>query len=235
MQDKRAPFKSSPKKHHPKGLSIVYEDRDIVVVNKINGLLTMGTDRERENTAYSLLTDYVKKGNSRSKNRIYIVHRLDKDTSGILVFAKHEKAKRYLQDNWQEFSKKYFAVVQGQLQDKEGEIISYLTENKMHRVSSSASAERGKLSKTGYKVMCASRNYSLLEVRLFTGRKHQIRVHLADEGHPVAGDKMYGNPEKGIKRLALHSASLTILHPYTRKEMSFTTKVPAYFKVLTGL
>jgi len=235
MQDNRAPFKSPSKKHQPKGLSIIYEDQDIVVVNKINGLLTMGTDKERDNTAYSLLTDYVKKGNSRSKNRVFIVHRLDRDTSGILVFAKHEKAKRYLQDNWKEFSKKYFAVVQGQFPDKEGVVTSYLVENKLHRVASVTDAEKGKLSKTGYKVMNTSRKYSLLEVTLFTGRKHQIRVHFSDEGHPVVGDKMYGNPEKGIKRLALHSASLTILHPHTHKEMSFTTKVPAYFKMLVNI
>lgn len=234
MLDNRKPFKNPPKKHHPRGLIIIYEDHDIVVVNKINGLLTMGTESERENTAYSLLTDYVKKGNARSKSRVFIVHRLDRETSGVLVFAKHERGKRYLQDNWPSFSKKYFAVVHGHLLDKEGEISSYLLEDKRFRVASVNNTGKGKLSKTGYQVINTSRKYSLLEVTLFTGRKHQIRVHFSDEGHSVVGDKVYGVIEKGIKRLALHSASLKIRHPHTNEEMSFTTKVPDYFKTLVG-
>lgn len=234
MQENRKPFKSSPKKHHPKGLSIVFEDHDIIVVNKINGLLTIGTDNERENTAYSLLTNYVKKGNSRSKSRIFIVHRLDRETSGVLVFAKHEKAKRYLQDNWKEFTKKYVAVVLGHMMEKKGEIISHLLEDGKFRVSTVTNNPKGKLSKTGYRVLNTSRKYSLLNITLYTGRKHQIRVQFSDEGHAVVGDKMYGDPEKGIKRLALHSSSLSIRHPHTHEEISFTTKIPDYFNSLVG-
>lgn len=216
-------------KHQPKGLSILHEDQDIVVINKNSGLLTMGTDREKQKTAYYLLTDYVRKGNPRSRNRVFIVHRLDRDTSGVLVFAKTEWAKRFLQDNWQEFDKKYVAVVHGKLADKEGIITSYLAENRAFRMYSVNNPDKGKFSKTGFKVLRENAGFSLLEIELFTGTKNQIRVHFAEKGHPVAGDKIYGTDEKGIKRLALHSFSLTIIHPFTKKRMTFETEVPSYF------
>lgn len=232
MQQQNPPNKQNLVKHQPKGLTILYEDQDIIVVNKISGLLTMGTENEKEKTAYFLLTDYVKKGNSRSRNRIFIVHRLDRDTSGVLVFAKNEHAKRYLQDNWKEFSKTYFAVVHGVLSEKEGVISSYLVENKIKRMFSVTDSEKGKFSKTGYKVIKESSKFSLLEINLFTGVKNQIRVHFSEKGHPVAGDKMYGQPDKGIKRLTLHSASLRIKHPYSKKAMTFKTAMPGYFETL---
>jgi tRNA pseudouridine32 synthase/23S rRNA pseudouridine746 synthase/23S rRNA pseudouridine1911/1915/1917 synthase len=232
LHKKIIPFSKPSKKHEPKGLTILYEDQAILVVNKTNGLLTVSTDREREKTAHFLLNAYVKKGNARSTNRVFIVHRLDKDTSGILVFAKNEKVKRCLQDNWAAFNKKYFAVVHGKLHNKEAIITSYLVENKVHRMYSVKDAEKGKFAKTGYKVIKESGKYSLLEIALFTGRKNQIRVHLAEKGHPVVGDKMYGRPDKGIKRLALHAASLTISHPLTNEKMIFKTEVPLYFKTL---
>jgi len=195
----------------------------------------MGTEREKEKTVYFLLNDYVKKGNEQSRNRIFIVHRLDRDTSGLLIFAKNEHAKHFLQDNWKGFSKKYYAVVHGNLQEKEGEISSYLFESKSFKVYSVSDPDKGKFSKTGFKVIKESDKYSLLEIYLHTGRKNQIRVHLSDEGHPVVGDKIYGHPEKGIKRLALHAYSLTITHPFTKKEMSFETGVPPYLKTLVKL
>ncbi|MBI9069706.1 MAG: RluA family pseudouridine synthase [Salinivirgaceae bacterium] len=232
MQEKRQEFKKPSKKHEPKGLTILYEDKDIIVVNKINGLLTISTDKEREKTAYFLLTDYVKKGNSQSINRVFIVHRLDRDTSGILVFAKTEKVKRFLQDNWQQFHKTYFAVVHGKLQEKAGEITSYLAENKAHKMYSTKDPTEGKLAKTGYKVKRESNKFSLLEIDLFTGRKNQIRVHLADKGHAIVGDKVYGKAEKNIKNLALHAASLSLIHPLTKEKMTFETPPPAYFKTL---
>jgi tRNA pseudouridine32 synthase/23S rRNA pseudouridine746 synthase/23S rRNA pseudouridine1911/1915/1917 synthase len=235
MQEKGYPLKKASLKHQPKGLSILYEDHDILVVDKIAGLLTMGTDREKQKTAHFILNDYVKKGNERSKNRVFIVHRLDRDTSGILVFAKNENAKYYLQNNWKGFSKKYFTVVHGILKDKEGVITSYLTENRAFRVYSVNDSDKGKFSKTGYKVIRESGKYSLLEINLFTGRKNQIRVHLSEKGHSVVGDKMYGIEDKGIKRLALHSASLTLRHPITQKEMSFETEIPLYLKKLVRL
>jgi len=232
MEEQSSAFKAPSKKHQPKGLTILYEDRDILVVDKIQGLLTIGTEREKQNTAHFLLNEYVKKGNERSKNRVFIVHRLDRETSGILIFAKSEETKFYLQDHWNAFSKKYYAVVHGVLQDKEGVITSYLFENKVFRVYSVNDPNKGKFSETGYKVINESDKFSLLEINLFTGRKHQIRVHLSEMGHPVVGDKMYGNADKGAKRLALHCASLTIIHPFTHKEMSFETVIPPYFKTL---
>lgn len=219
-------------KHQPKGITILYEDKDIIVINKINGLLTISTERERENTAYFLLTDYVRKGNSRSQNRVFIVHRLDRDTSGVLVFAKSESVKRFLQENWKDFTKKYFAVVHGQLSEKEGIITSFLAENSIGRMYSVKNQDKGKFSKTGFKVIKENSKFSMLEIELFTGSKNQIRVHFSEKGHPVAGDKMYGVPEKGIKRLALHSASITLIHPFSKKTMVFETLAPTYFSEL---
>lgn len=225
-------FKSSPKKYHPRGLSILYEDHDILVVDKTSGLLTVSNAKVREKTAHYLLNEYVRKGNQKSRNRVFIVHRLDRDSSGIIVFAKNEDAKRYLQEEWQQFKKKYYAVVQGTLPKKEGVISSYLAENSVHKMYSVNDPKEGKLAKTGYKVLRESKKYSLLEIDLLTGRKNQIRVHFAEQGCPVVGDKKYGEKEKGIKRLALHAASITILHPYTKETMTFTAKIPAYFKTL---
>ena len=227
-------FISPPKRYHPRGLSILYEDRDILVVDKVNGLLTIGNDKVRENTAYYLLNNYVRKGNRKSRNRVFIVHRLDRDTSGIIVFAKSENAKRYLQEEWRGFEKKYYAVVHGALREKEGVISSYLAENRVHKMYSVNGPEKGKLARTGYKVLRESKKYSLLEIDLLTGRKNQIRVHFSEKGCPVAGDKIYGKKEKGINRLTLHAASLTILHPYTKEKMTFETKVPAYFESLVN-
>jgi len=232
MQESKKIFKSPPKRFHPRGLSVLYEDYDILVVDKRSGLLTVSNDRVKENTAYYLLTDYVRKGNQKSKNRIFIVHRLDRDTSGVLVFAKNENAKRYLQDAWPEFSKKYYAVVHGRLPENEGLITSYLTENRIHRMYSARDPKKGKLAKTQYKVLKESRNYSLLEIKILTGRKNQIRVHFAEKGCPVAGDKIYGGNEKGIKRLTLHAASITIYHPHTKAKMLFEAKIPVYFESL---
>lgn len=145
MHESQKKFKSPPKKYQPRGLSILYEDRDILVVNKVSGLLTIGTDRDKENTAYYRLNDYVRKGVRKSKNRVFIVHRLDRDTSGILVFAKNEKAKRYLQDEWPGFKKKYYAVVLGTLAEKEGVITSYLAENSIHKMYSVTDPKKGSL------------------------------------------------------------------------------------------
>ncbi len=225
-------FKKPSKRHQPRGLIILYEDRDIIVVNKASGILTVSTEKVKDETAYFILTDYVRKGNHKSRNRIFIVHRLDKDTSGILVFAKTEVAKYYLQDNWHTFKKSYFAVVNGILKEPQGIISSYLAENIMHKVYSTDDPEKGKLAKTEYEVIKISKHYSLLKINLLTGRKNQIRVHLADQGHPVAGDKKYGDNIRKIKRLTLHSASLTISHPYSKETMTFECKMPNFFETL---
>ncbi len=232
MDEKQKNFKRPPKKYQPKGLTILYEDRDILVVDKMNGILTVSTDKVRENTAYFLLNEYVRKGNSKSKNRVYIVHRLDRETSGVLVFAKSEEAKRYLQEQWQKFEKIYYAVVHGNMEHDEGEITSYLAENSAFKMYSVSDPEKGQFARTGYKVIKKTQNFSLLEIHLYTGKKNQIRVHLADKGCPVFGDKKYGQKEHGNRRLALHAASITILHPHSKKEMTFLTKIPDYFALL---
>jgi RluA family pseudouridine synthase len=230
--NKPKPFRPPSKRHQPKGLSILYEDRDILVVNKACGILTVSNEKVREKTAYYLLTDYIRKGNSKSRNRLFIVHRLDRETSGVIVFAKTEEAKRYLQDNWQEFQKTYYALVEGTPPQQEGIITSYLVENEVHKMYSVKDPTRGKLAKTGYKVVKQAHGCSLLEINLLTGRKNQIRVHLSENGCPVVGDRKYGNKRVGSKRLALHAESLTIRHPHSHEPMTFTADVPFYFASL---
>jgi len=232
MDEKQKNFKKPPKKYQPKGLSILYEDRDILVVDKISGLLTVSNDKVRDNTAFFLLNEYVRKGNSKSRNRVFIVHRLDRETSGVLVFAKSEVVKRFLQDEWQKFEKTYYAVVHGNMEEDEGEITSYLAENSAFKMYSVSDPDKGQFARTGYKVIKKTSNYSLLEIYLYTGKKNQIRVHLADKGCPVFGDKKYGRKEIGNRRLALHAASLTLLHPHSKEKLTFTAKIPDYFPLL---
>ncbi|MEI6891307.1 MAG: RluA family pseudouridine synthase [Pontiella sp.] len=229
MHEKQKSFKRPLRKHTPKGLEILYEDRDIVVVEKSDGLLTVGTEKVTENTAHFRVNEYVRRGNSKSKNRAYIVHRLDKETSGILIFAKSEEVKEFLQKNWPNTQKQYFAVVSGTLKEKEGLVTSYLLENSVHRMYSLSKSETGRLSNTAYKVLKESEHFSLLEIDLLTGRKHQIRVHMADKGCPVAGDKKYGVKGQGVKRLCLHAAKLTIKHPFSKEIMTFESEIPPYF------
>ncbi len=218
----------------PKGLLIIYEDRDLLIVDKPAGLLTIATDSEKTKTAYASLTDYVKKGSIRSPHRIFIVHRLDRDTSGILIFAKTEIAKMNLQENWDEVSKTYITVTHGVWKNKEGKIESYLAENKAQVVYSTLDPSMGKLSKTEYKVLKESQKYSLLEVNLLTGRKNQIRVHFADEKHPIVGDTKYGEGQKSFQRMALHSYSISFKHPLSGKEMFFETEIPSFLTGLVG-
>jgi tRNA pseudouridine32 synthase/23S rRNA pseudouridine746 synthase/23S rRNA pseudouridine1911/1915/1917 synthase len=234
MKDHRKKFKGSPKRFHPKGITILYEDYDIIVIEKVHGLLTVENDKERVNTVTALLDNYVKKGNPKSRKSVFIVHRLDKDTSGILIFAKNEQSKKYLQDNWKKATKTYYTVVNGRLEKQVGILSSYLTQNAIYRVYSVKDPKEGKLSKTEYEVLKESENYSLIGVNLLTGRKNQIRVHFSEEGHPVVGDKMYGEKEKGIRRLCLHAAKLSINHPVTKERMTFETKIPDYFNSLVN-
>ncbi|MFH0802784.1 MAG: RluA family pseudouridine synthase [bacterium] len=216
------------------GLVIIHEDRDILVVDKPPGLLTMGTETEKSRTAYFILTDYVRKGCARSKKRIFIVHRLDRDASGILIFAKNEEAKLCLQSQWKEVKKKYLAIVHGKCEKCSETITTYLAENKAYGVYSSSDPAEGKLSHTAYKVLKETKDFTLLEVEPLTGRKHQIRVHLAGIGHPIVGDRKYGKMNETYKLLALHARSISFRHPFNRKELTFETSVPAYFKKLVG-
>lgn len=226
---------TSPRaKHGPRGIELLYEDDDVLVVNKPCGLLTMGTERDKSRTAHSILNDYVRKGNSKSRNRVYIVHRLDRETSGVLIFAKSEKAKLILQEQWKDNQKTYLTVVYGVLTPKEGMISSYLMENSAYSVYSTPDSTKGKLSQTVYKVLKESKGFSLLEIKLLTGRKHQIRVHLSEKGHPVVGDKRYGKAGDGYNCLALHAKSLASAHPITGKPLFFETATPEYFAKLVG-
>ncbi len=217
----------------PKGLAILFEDRDILVVDKPAGLLTIATETERTRTAYFALTDYVRKGFDRSPNRIFIVHRLDRDTSGVLVFAKTVEAKVALQGCWEETEKHYLAIVQGQMEPREQTITSCLAENSALHVYVTTDTARGKLSRTAYRVLREVGGLSLLDINLLTGRKHQIRVHLASLGHPVVGDTEYGDRKKNAhERLALHARSLSFPHPFSHKRLTFEAPVPAFFERL---
>lgn len=222
-------------RHLPRGLEIIYEDSAIIVVDKPPGMLTMGTEKEKERTAYFALTDYVRKGYSKSSKRIFIVHRLDRETSGIVIFAKTEKAKVYLQDHWKDTRKKYLAVVHGRCREQSGTISSYLAENTAHFVYSTGDREKGRLSLTAYRVLKETGDFSLLEVDLLTGRKHQIRVHLAENGNPIVGDKKYGKKNDDHKRIALHALSISFSHPVSGRERFFETKAPEYFNSLLGI
>ncbi|PKN31227.1 MAG: RNA pseudouridine synthase [Deltaproteobacteria bacterium HGW-Deltaproteobacteria-18] len=221
-------------RHLPPGLHILHEDRDIIVVDKPAGMLTMATETEKTRTAYYALTDYVRKGNAKSRYRIFIVHRLDRETSGVLLFAKTEAAKRALQDQWEETTKIYAAVVHGQMGKESGTVISHLVESGVHKVYSTRDAKLGKLAQTAWTVVREKGAYSLLRIELLTGRKHQIRVQMADLGHPVAGDRKYGGKGDNFSRLALHAASITFAHPFSGQRMTLEAPVPTIFAQLVG-
>ncbi|MGA2258505.1 MAG: RluA family pseudouridine synthase [Thermoguttaceae bacterium] len=216
------------------GLVILHEDRDILVVNKPAGLLTIATESGKSHTAYFILTNYVRKGCPRSRNRVFIVHRQDRDTSGVLVFAKSEEAKLRLQARWRETEKKYLAVVYGRCQKSADTITTHLTENKAHVVYSTSDPAEGKLSHTAYKVIKQTKAFALLEVDLLTGRKNQIRVHLAGIGHPIVGDKKYGREKQLYSGLALHARSIAFNHPFSGHRLTFTAEAPGHFHKLIG-
>lgn len=210
-------------------LSIVYEDDDIIVINKGYGLLSVGTDKIKTGTAYSILRDYVKRVNPR--NKLFIIHRLDQHTSGLMMFAKNLRAKEAMQHNWNNMvlERRYVCVVEGKLEQEDGEIRSYLAENSQHEVYSVDDPQAGQLAVTRYRALRSANGYTLVEVQLETGRKNQIRVHMKDLGHPIAGDRKYGARTSPIHRLALHAMSLRFAHPETRRDMNFATPVPAPF------
>jgi len=226
--------KRLPAKYQPKGLTVLHEDKDIIVVEKPCGLLTIGTDRDKMRTVHTILNEYVRKGDPRSRNRIYIVHRLDRETSGILILAKSETAKIFLQGHWQETDKRYLTVVYGSLRPKTGTISSYLAENSAFKVYSTPDPALGKLSHTEYTVLKETKGFSLLEIHLLTGRKHQIRVHLLEMGHSVVGDRKYGKGNDVSGNLALHARSISFTHPVSGKRLTFKTGIPDFFTRLVG-
>lgn len=213
-----------------KNIDIIYEDKDIIVINKPSGLLTVATEKEKNKTAYHLVMEYLKKKNK--NNRIFIIHRLDKDTSGIIMFAKNERAKHLYQDNWNNIVKKrcYYAVIDGKMENKEGTIKSYLKEN--GNMVYSVKDRSGKLAVTEYKVLKERKNISLLDINLKTGRKNQIRVHMKENKTPILGDLKYGEKSKLINRLALHAYKLELINPVTKKLLIFEASMPNEIKTL---
>lgn len=218
---------------HPR-MRLVYEDDDIIVVDKGYGLLSMGTDKIKEGTAYSILREYLKRKDPR--NKLFIIHRLDRDTSGLMMFAKSMQAKENMQHNWNNMvlERKYVAVTEGAPEPAEGEIRSYLAENEAHEVYSTNDPEKGNLAVTYYTTLRDRKPYALVELSLATGRKNQIRVHMKDAGHPIAGDRRYGATSSPIHRLCLHARTLRFVHPITRRDMYFSSPIPSGFLKLTG-
>ncbi len=214
-------------------LKIVYEDDDIIVVNKGYGLLSMGNDKTPDGTAYSILRDYVKWANP--LNKIFIVHRLDRDTSGLMMFAKSEEAKRRMQHNWNNMvlNRIYVAVVEGIVEQEDGVVRSYLAETSRYEVYSTDDPEKGQLAVTRYRRVQHGGRFSLMELELDTGRKNQIRVHMNDLGHPISGDRKYGAQASPLHRLALHARTLRFKHPMTGELMDFSTPVPSGFLAVT--
>ncbi len=213
-------------------LKIVFEDAYIIVIEKREGVLSIGTDKQKIRTAHSILNDYVQR--SAKENRVYIVHRLDKDTSGLMVFAKDEKTKVRLQDNWDKIvtERRYVAVLSGEMEKDKGTVTSWLMDNKVFVTYSSMSDNGGDKAITHYHTIKRANGYSLVELELETGRKNQIRVHMQDLKHPVIGDVKYGNGENPIGRLALHAFKLNFYHPLTGELMRFETPYPDAFRKL---
>lgn len=229
-------------------LKIIYEDRWLIVADKPSGLLSMSAGRADQTTAYSILTQYVKEGSGRSGQRIFIVHRLDRDTSGLMVFAKDEETKIALQENWDDavLERKYHAVLEGKIEDEEGWIETWLYEHpKSLRVHcyplahgdrpdrpprkdwKYASSHCRKLS--GH--IIEGKPYTVVEFELETGRKNQIRTQASWIGHPIAGDRKYDAQTSPFGRLALHAGTLSFIHPWTGKTLKFTSPVPEELKI----
>lgn len=217
------------KEHKYTGLTILFEDPHLIVIEKQEGLLSIATDNRGETTAYRILSDHVKKQNAGQK--IFVVHRLDRDTSGVMVFAKSEKIQKLLQETWGPETKErtYLAVTEGVLAPPTGTVLSYLNESKAMIVYSSQNPGQGQKAITHYETIRANKQWSLLKVNLETGRKNQIRVHLQDLGHPIVGDKKYGARFNPIGRLGLHAWVLGFMHPITKEKLRFETKIPPKF------
>jgi len=215
-------------------LEIVYEDDYLILIDKPAGLLTIGSEKVPRETAIFALNDYLNKKHAQGKKRsirpckrVFVVHRLDRDVSGLVLFAKDEKTKLSLQEGWKNVKKEYWAVVEGCPAKPSGTLESYLTENRFLKVYSGPKTAAAKKAVTHYEVLKHGKNRALLKVALETGRKHQIRVHLADMGHPIVGDTVYGALKSPLKRIALHACRLEFEHPVTRKKHSFFKPLPA--------
>lgn len=213
-------------------LKLVYEDAYIIVVEKKEGLLSVATEHQKERTAQHILCEYVKR--SHRSNRIFVVHRLDRETSGLMMYAKDERTMNTLRDNWHDIvtDRRYVTIVSGEMERDAGSIESWLTDRKLYVASSPIDDGTGKYALTHYKTIKRANGYSLVELKLETGRKNQIRVHMSDLGHPVIGDERYGSEVNPLGRLALHAFKLCFYHPVTGQLMEFETPYPTNFKSL---
>lgn len=220
---------------HPR-LKLLYEDEDVIVVEKGYGLLSVGIpnpQKKKIESAYDILRDYLKRKNPR--NKLFVVHRLDRDTTGVMMFAKNEEAMETLRHNWNNYvlERLYVALLEGTVKDDSGMIKSRLTENSQFHVYSTDNENEGKLAVTRYRVVGRGRGLSLVEFTLDTGRKNQIRVHASEMGHPICGDSKYGATQKRMGRLCLHAKTLRFAHPITHKDMYFESPVPyGFFKAI---
>jgi RluA family pseudouridine synthase len=214
----------------PPGLAILHEDDDVIVVLKANGLLTVATEREREQTAQAFLNAYL---TEKRQERIHVVHRLDRETSGVLVFAKNFPAREKLKEKFaaHDVDRIYVAIIEGRLSPPEGTFRSFLAEDRSLRMRSVTNDPEAKLAITHYRTIESGR-FSMLEVTLETGRKNQIRAHLSEAGHPIAGDQLYGSTVNPLGRLGLHAKLLGFDHPATGKRMTFTAPLPKQFREL---
>ncbi len=212
-------------------VKVVYEDRWIVVVEKAEGILSMAAGHSSLNVK-SVLDDYFKK--SRQRCTAHVVHRLDRDTSGLMIYAKDMETEQILEHNWQDivYDRRYVAVVSGEVMDEGGTIANWLKDNKAYITYSSPVDNGGKYAVTHFHVLKRTTEHSLVEFKLETGRKNQIRVHTADMGHPVCGDTKYGNGDDPLHRLCLHAYMLCFTHPITGEQMEFTTQIPTPFRML---
>lgn len=205
-------------------LDILYEDKFLVAVNKKSGLLTIANDKEKEKTLYHEVREYLRKKN----NKVFIIHRLDKDTSGIVIFAKSEKIKKIMQNNWASVKRNYLALVHGILKNKKGTIKNYLKETKTLYVYNSKEKTKD-YAITEYEVINEYNNISLLSINILTGKKNQIRVALNSINHPILGDRKYGKKD-GMRNLCLHANRLEFIHPVTKKVIILDSKVPKYME-----
>lgn len=210
-------------------LRIVYEDADIIVIDKRNGLLSIGTDKEQKRTAYYILSDYVKE--QHPDNKIFVVHRLDRETSGLMMFAKSEKVQEQMQRGWHKLvlDRRYVAVIEGALPHAEGMIDAPLIQDRNHKMWVTRPGE-GEDATTYYTTLRRGKEYSLVDLRLVTGKKNQIRAHLEWKGTPIAGDKKYHAKTNPAGRVCLHAYKLSITHPTTGQELHFDTRIPKLFE-----
>ncbi len=221
-------------KHERKNLPIIFENDEFIVINKPSGLLSVASDNEKGRTAYRMVTDFVQQQNKH--NRIYVVHRLDEDTSGVLMFAKNPYIREELQKNWSNIvkSRRYYAITDGVFEKSEDRLVDYLKENSLNLmyVTKNSKDKDAKKCITNYKVIKNNDKYTLLDINIETGRKNQIRVQLGNIDHYVIGDDKYGEPSDPLKRLGLHSYELSFVHPINGKLFTFKAPMPDEFNKL---